>query len=121
MVKRTGPMNVQLQALIQLLKKQGSEQNADIWKRIAFDLEMPSRRRRVINVFKLGKCTKSGENVIVPGKVLGTGVINHGINVAAFAFSDGAKKKITLAKGQCMTIEGMISKNPKGENLRIMG
>lgn len=121
MAKRTGPSNVQLQGLIQLLKKQGSEQNTKIWKRIAFDLEKSTRSRRIVNVYKLDKNTKDNENIIVPGKVLGTGEINHKINVAAFDFSEGARKKIISAKGSCMHIADMIQKNPKGQNVRIMG
>src|SRR3989344_7582961 len=121
MAKRTGPTNVQLNGLIQLLKKQSSEQNVHIWKRLAIDLEKPTRIRRVVNVYRLGKFTKDNENVVVPGKVLGSGEISHKINVAAFDFSEGAKKKIIEAKGTCMLIADMMQKNPKGQNIRIIG
>jgi large subunit ribosomal protein L18e len=121
MAKRTGPTNVQLIGLIQTLRKLSSEQKVGIWKRIAYDLEMPSRNRRVVNVYSLSKCTKDNENVVVPGKVLGTGMIDHKVNVAAFEFSEGARKKIIGAKGTCIYISDMMQKNPKGQNLRIMG
>ena len=121
MAKRTGPTNVQLIGLIQMLRKLSSEQKVAIWKRIAYDLEMPSRNRRVINVYSLSKSTKDNETVIVPGKVLGTGMIDHKVTVAAFEFSEGARKKIISAKGTCMMISDMMQKNPKGQNLRIMG
>ncbi|MFC1754008.1 50S ribosomal protein L18e [Thermoproteota archaeon] len=121
MTARTGPSNVQLRGLIQLLKKQGSEQKVNIWKRIAKDLEKSARNKRIVNVYSLDKNTKENENIIVPGKVLGTGEINHKVNVAAFDFSDGAKKKISQAKGTCMHIADMLQKNPKGKDLRIIG
>lgn len=121
MAKRTGPTNVQLIGLIQMLRKLSSEQKIGIWKRIAYDLEMPSRKRRVVNVYSLSKCTKENENVIVPGKVLGTGMIDHKVNVAAFEFSEGARKKIMSAKGTCMHISDMMQKNPKGKDVRIIG
>ena len=46
MVKRTGPTNKNTQLLIQLLRKEASTQKADLWKRIADDLEKPTRIRR---------------------------------------------------------------------------
>ena len=121
MAKRTGPTNVQLVGLIQMLKKQGSEQKVGIWKRIAYDLEMPSRNRRAVNLYRIDKFTKDNELVVVPGKVLGTGAISHKVNIAAFDFSEGARKKIMEAKGTCMNISDMMAKNPKGQNIRIIG
>ncbi|MBD3313224.1 50S ribosomal protein L18e [Candidatus Woesearchaeota archaeon] len=120
-MKQTGPSNVQLQGMISLLKKQGSEQKVNLWKRIAADLEKSSRKRRVVNVHRINKHTKDNETVIVPGKVLGTGEIDHKVNVAAFDFSEGAKKKIIQAKGACMNLSEIIQKNPKGQNIRIIG
>ncbi len=121
MAKRTGPSNVQMRGLIQLLKKQGSEQNVSLWRRVALDLEKPARKRRIINVYRINKHTKDNEIIIVPGKVLGTGEINHKVNVAAFEFSDGAVRKITKANGTCMSITDLVQKNPKAQNIRIMG
>ncbi|MBU0535769.1 MAG: 50S ribosomal protein L18e [Nanoarchaeota archaeon] len=121
MAKRTGPTNVQLKGLIQLLKKQSSEQKVGIWKRVALDLESPSRNRRVVNVYRINKHTKDNETVVVPGKILGTGEIDHKVNVAAFDFSEGARMKIMQAKGTCMNIAEMLQKNPKGQKIRIIG
>lgn len=121
MVKRTGPTNVQLQSLIHLLKKQSQEQEVGIWKRIAYDLEFPTRQRRIVNLYKLSKYTKENEAVIVPGKVLGTGVLDHKVDVAAFSFSGSAREKITKANGSCLSIQELLQKNPKGSNVRIIG
>ncbi len=113
--------NIQLEGLIQMLKKQSSEQNVNIWKRIAEDLEKPRRQRRVVNLYKLDKYTKDNETVIVPGKVLATGDIKHKINIAAWDFSDGAIRKIVGANGKCLSIPEMLEKNPKGQKMRILG
>jgi len=61
------------------------------------------------------------ETVVVPGKVLGAGKIDHPINVAAFAFSDQARLKILKAKGKCLSILELMKKNPKGANVKIIG
>ena len=121
MVKRTGPTNVQAMALIQLLRKHASEQKINLWHRIADDLEMSTRQRREVNLFRIEQHTKDNEVIIVPGKVLGTGDINHKVTVAAFNFSSSAREKIKKANGACMTIDEMLQKNPKGQNMRIIG
>jgi len=59
--------------------------------------------------------------VVVPGKVLGAGEINHPVIVAAFSFSEKAKEKIKAAKGKCLSFIDLIKKNPKGSNVKIIG
>ena len=112
--------NNELSGLISDLKKLSIEKNVKIWKSIAEDLEKPTRRRRVINIYKLDKNTKDKDVVIVPGKVLGTGSLGHAVDVAAFSFSDDAEKKIS-AKGKALSIRDIMKNNPEGKNLRIMG
>jgi len=121
MVKRTGPSNLQMLNLIQLLRKTSVEQKVNIWKRIADDLSKPARGRREVNLFRIDKYSKDNESVIIPGKVLGTGDLNHKVTVAAFTFSESAKKKIEKANGTCVSIYDLLEKNPKGKGLRILG
>ena len=121
MVKRTGPSNMQLRGLIQLLRKTGTDNGVKFWKRIADDLERPTRIRRVVNLYNLDKYTKDSETVVVPGKVLGTGVITHKLHVAAYDFSGSAKKKIVAAQGTFSSISEVVEKNPKAHKMRIIG
>jgi large subunit ribosomal protein L18e len=58
--------------------------------------------------------------VIVPGKVLGTGNIDHPVTVAAFDISDTAKAKLGKIKAQYLTITELLEKNPKGSNVKII-
>lgn len=121
MAKRTGPTNVQMIGLIGLLRKHSIEQKAGIWKSIADELEKPARQRRIVNLYRINKYSKNNENVIVPGKVLGTGLLNHKVNIAAWSFSDSAVQKVKMVNGACMSIHEMLQKNPKGQNMRIIG
>ncbi len=121
MAKRTGSTNIQLRSLIGELRAQASAQKVPLWRRIADDLERPSRQRRHVNLYHIAKHCKENESVIVPGKVLGTGEIPHKVNVAAFTFSQSAKEKIADAKGECLTIKELLAKNPKAKDLRIIG
>ena len=59
--------------------------------------------------------------MVVPGKVLGAGRIEHPIHIAAFTFSDGARSKILTAKGKCQSILQLMKEKPKGTNVKLMG
>ena len=120
-MKRTGPTNVQLQKLIVELKETAAKENVPLWSRIAYDLEKPSRQRRVVNLSRINRFTKEDEIVIVPGKVLATGELDHKVTVSAFMFSDEAAEKIKKAKADVLTISELLKKNPKGKKVRIIG
>lgn len=120
-MKRTGPSNEHTRTLIAELRKESTSQKAGLWSRIAEDLELPTRKRRVVNLSRLSRFTKANETVIVPGKVLGSGALGHSLVVAAFSFSTGARERIEQAKGKCITIPELIKQNPKGKDVRIIG
>ncbi|AIF68815.1 50S ribosomal protein L18 [Palaeococcus pacificus DY20341] len=119
-MKRTGPTDINLRRLIRYLKKKSNEENVNIWKDVAWRLERPRRQRAEVNVSKINRYTKEGDFVIVPGKVLGAGSINHKVIVAAWSFSEEAKKKIAEAGGEAIKIEELIERNPKGSGVIIM-
>lgn len=121
MAKRTGPTNTQLRSLISELRAQASVQKVPLWRRLADDLEVPSRQRRHVNLCHIAKHCKENDFIIVPGKVLGTGDVPCKVSVAAFTFSQSAKEKIAQAKGECLTIRELIARNPKAKDLRIIG
>lgn len=112
--------NQHLVNLISEMKKVSNEQNVNIWRRVASDLEKATRRTRVVNLTRLEKYTTSDEVIVVPGKVLGTGELNHKLTVAAFSFSESAKVKIA-GKGQVMSLSELLKKNPKGSKIKIIG
>jgi len=112
--------NVQLLALIKLLKKKAREHKARIWRYVAELLEKPKRLRPQVNISKINRYTQPGDIVVVPGKVLGAGILKHKVHVAAFSFSETAKKKILDAGGRVMNIEELVNENPKGSNVKII-
>ena len=121
MAVRTGSTNSVLQSLIQELKTVSSTQKSGLWKRIAEDLEKPTRQRRIVNISSINRFTKPNEIIIVPGKVLGYGSLNHSLTVAAFSFSESAREIIEQAKGKCLTIKELVQKNPKAKDVKIIG
>lgn len=112
--------NYHLRTLIEELKKTSSEQNVKIWKRIASDLEKSTRAKRIVNLSRLSRYTKENEVIVVPGKVLGTGDLDHKLTVAAFSFSDSAREKIN-SNGKALTLQELLQKNPKGSKVKIIG
>jgi large subunit ribosomal protein L18e len=119
-MKRIRTTNPELINLIRTLKKKSRENEAKIWRDIADRLARSRQRRIDVNVSHLNRHTEDGETVAVPGKVLGSGRIDHPIKVAAFAFSKQAETKILGAKGKCLSIQELAEKNPKGTNVRII-
>lgn len=113
--------NAELVKLIDELKKTSYEHKAKIWKTVAVKLEKPLRNMAEVNLSRIERNAKNNETVIIPGKVLGSGDVNKPLTVAAFSFSDNAKKKILGAKGKVFTIREIMEKNPEGSNIRIMG
>ena len=107
--------------LIKALKESARKEEAGIWGILADELSRTGRNRREVNLWKLSEDTKEGETVVVPGKVLGDGDIDHKIHVAAYKFSENAKKKIEKSGGKSMTINELVKKNPKGSNIRLIG
>ena len=115
---RTGPMNYQLQLLLRELEVKAKD--IPFWKRVAEDIQKATRQRREVNVYKINQCAKDGETVVVPGKVLSMGELDKKVNVAALNFSAEAKRKI-MAKGKALTIQELLSANPQGKKVRIIG
>ncbi len=117
-MNKTGSTNIMIRKLIRKLKK---EKKA-IWTKVAEELSLPSRKRPYINIYKINKYTKPNEIVVVPGKVLGVGKLDHPVTVIALDFSSSALKKIKEAGGQVMSLNKALEtfKDFKGKSVRLM-
>ncbi|VVB52558.1 50S ribosomal protein L18e [uncultured archaeon] len=105
--------------VIQQLKKASKEDSA-IWERVAKELSRSRRQRREVNIHKINRFTQDGDIIVVPGKVLGDGDIDHSVIVAAFQFTEGAKIKIESAGGSHKSILDIAKENPSGTNIKII-
>ncbi|MBC7100467.1 50S ribosomal protein L18e [Methanothermobacter tenebrarum] len=120
MAKKITKTNPNLIKLIRTLKRKSSQENVAIWKDIAKRLEKPTRQMAEVNISRINRHTTENDTIIVPGKVLGTGRLDHKVKIAAWKFSKTAKDKIREAKGQHLTIEEILEENPKGSNIKII-
>lgn len=104
-----------------MLKKKSKSSKSAIWLDIANKLSKSRRKRITVNISRIARYTKENDEVIIPGKVLGAGSIEHPVNVAALNFSDQARVKILDSKGKCLTIKELVEMNPKGTKVIVMG
>jgi large subunit ribosomal protein L18e len=119
-MRETKTTNPQLIDLIGLLKKESKEKQAPIWLDVADHLAKSRSQRVAVNLSKINRHTKKADVVIVPGKLLASGSIDHAVTVATFDISDKAKKKLDAVKAKYITIQDLLEKNPKGSNVKII-
>jgi large subunit ribosomal protein L18e len=79
-----------------------------LWKRVYSLSAVPSRRRTSINLYKIDKNSKEGDNVVVPGKVLSTGPITHSFSISAIEFSAEALRMLKDANCKVVDIKDMV-------------
>ena len=104
--------------LIEYLKKEGKKQ--PIWTRLAEDLESSRKNRAEVNLDKINMLTKAKDTVVVAGKVLGKGTLDHEVTIACFKISESAKEKIEKSKSSVITLKELVVKNPKGTRVMIL-
>tara|TARA_Y100000310_G_scaffold107739_1_gene106165 strand:- start:3896 stop:4255 length:360 start_codon:yes stop_codon:yes gene_type:complete len=106
--------------VVELLKKAQAEERP-LWRRVAHDLVKSGKNKRIVNLARINRHTKQDETIVVPGKVLGDGVLDHAVTIAAFSFSAQALDKITEAKAKAITIEELMKEDVSGKRVRIIG
>lgn len=117
---RKGTEKKSLRELIVRLEKAGKENNSPIWIRAAELLKLPTRKAVCVNAGKVAKVCKDGEVALIPGKLLGDGVIETKLNVAAYEWTPSAKKKIESAGGKVISIDELVKSNVKGTGVRLL-
>jgi len=119
-VKDTKSTNPELIKLIRFLKKQSNEKEAKIWRDVAKHLAKTRQNRAAVNLSRINRHTQKSDIVVVPGKILGSGAIDHAVTVAALNASEKAKEKLAAAKAKYVSIPELLEKNPKGANVKII-
>lgn len=94
------------------LKKLSNKTGVNVFRAVAEKLSAPASQRAEVNISKIEKYAKNGEKIIVPGKVLGTGILTKKVTVVAFSASEQAVEKITKAGGKFFEIKDYISTKP---------
>ncbi len=103
-----------------MLERAGKKQKAPIWAKASGMLASPSSTRVEVNLGRISRIASDGEAIFVPGKVLGTGVMERKLTVGAFSFSASAKSKIEASGGSALTMAEFLKKYPKGSGVRLV-
>ncbi len=111
--------NPRLNSLIADLKSASRESGGDVWQDVAERLEKPRRSHAEVNLGRIERYASEDETVVVPGKVLGSGVLQKEVTVAAVDFSGTAQTKIEQV-GETMKLEQILEQNPDGSNVRVI-
>ncbi len=112
--------NPELIKIINELKLKARENDARIWRDIAERLEGPRNNYAEVNLSRLERYANDGEVIVVPGKVLGSGILNKKVTVASLSISKKAEEKIKDVGGRVLGILDLVNENPKGSNVKIM-
>lgn len=113
--------NPRLTSLITELKSVSRETGANVWSDVAARLEKPRGTHAEVNLGRIERYAIEDETVVVPGKVLGSGVLQKNVTVAAVDFSRTAETKIEQANGKAIRLEQAAQQYPDGTNVRVIG
>ena len=118
---KTSKTNPNLQRVVKELRDVSREAGSAIWRDVADRLERSRKNWSEVNLSRLSRYATKGEQVVVPGIILGTGEISVPVTVAAFRASGAARKKIEAAGGKAVSLLELAVQNPKGSGIRLMG
>ena len=90
------------------------------WRNVSDFLEKSRKNRAIVNLEKIDVFSEKNDTVLIPGKVLSSGLLTHPVTIAAFSYSSKAKKKIMNAGGKFISIEELMQKNPTGSNIKLL-
>jgi large subunit ribosomal protein L18e len=113
-------LNPELVETIRFLKVKARENKSRLWEVAAEQLSRPRRSRAILDLNHISRASAPNSTILVPGKVLGSGLLKHPVVVGAFEFSQSAKSKIERAGGECIDIKDLVSRYPKGSKVQIM-
>lgn len=113
--KITGPSNFYVRKLIRDLWKT----KIKIWRKISKKLSNSRKNRVSPNLYRINKKTKQNDIVVIPGKVLGMGELDHQVTIACLDCSKSARQKIEASGSKLLSIEDLLEQNPNGNGVRI--
>jgi large subunit ribosomal protein L18e len=113
--------NITRLKLAHSLTNRSKKSKQPIWQVAARKIAGPRQNRSLVNVAEISRNTKDGSSVLVPGKVLGGGEIDHKVTVGAYSFSEGARSKITKSGGTCFNLKDFMNERESVKDVIILG
>ena len=116
---KTRTTNQELFDTIRVCTKYSNSKSVALYKTIADELSRSASQRAEVNLSKIEKLSNSGDVIIVPGKVLATGILTKKVTIVAFSASETAIERIISAGAKFVTIMDYVSNKP-ATKVRIM-
>ncbi|MBD3185188.1 50S ribosomal protein L18e [Candidatus Bathyarchaeota archaeon] len=114
--KVTGPQDINVRRIIRQLENT----RIKVWKEVASYLKKARRKRVEANLGRINRITNDGEVIVIPGKLLGTGMIDKKITIGALSWSKGAKRKAEEAGITLLELSDIVKQNPSGANVKLV-
>jgi large subunit ribosomal protein L18e len=103
-----------------MLERKGRKESLPIWTVAAASLAAPKSIETIVNISRLSRIGDGKSPMFVPGKVLGTGLLDKKLIVGAFSFSDSAREKIASAGGEALEVQEFVDRYPKGSGVILV-
>ncbi len=115
-------INAKARGLSISLEKLGRKTGKGLWKRLAYSVARPVRKKAEVNLYELSEAAgkNAGKTLVVAGKVLATGEATGKMEVACISCSAAAKQKIINAGGKVMGIGELLSTSPDAGKVVII-
>jgi large subunit ribosomal protein L18e len=103
------------------LEKRGRVENQNFWRHASESILASRKNRPSVSLRTISSNSKEGSKVVVPGKVLGTGTLDHKVTVVAYSFSEGARAKILASGGECVRLSEFMENSKDSKGVLILG
>ena len=90
------------------------------WHALAKCIAGATRTQASVNLSMIDKHTKTGDTIIVPGKVLSSGELTKKIRICSLSISQAAREKLKKTKSEYASIADEIKINHKAEGIKII-
>jgi large subunit ribosomal protein L18e len=115
----TSPNPILRRTLV-LLERAGKQKKAPIWTMASEILGRPSLTKVEVNLGRISRMAKEGEAILVPGKVLASGILDKKVTIGAFSFSSSAREKIEATGGSALSVDQFVKKFPDGSGVKLV-
>jgi len=105
-----GQTNPTLAEARRALRKAFKDTGRALWKAAEEKVSGSWSSRLEVNLDSINRITEEGGIVLVPGKLLGRGIVDHRVIVGALTASASARIKVERAGGEIMKIPEFVEK-----------
>jgi large subunit ribosomal protein L18e len=90
------------------------------WAPVSKILSGPTRNLSKVNLFQIEEKSKTGDTLLIPGKVLAQGELTKKVRIVALSISQTAREKLKPTSSEFATIIQEIKKNPKFQGIQLI-